>query len=258
MEEEIHYSSTDNIILYGLFSQVNDTNEIVILCHGLKANRTERGSFDHLVEALRVNDINSFRFDFRGHGESSGKDFEMTVSGEKEDLESTIKMLSKKGFEKIVVLGASFGASIMSFVDYKKYNNVLGLISWYGALDYFGTIEEDSFFSEEHKKIAERNGYFEIKSKRTGKSFRLGKDLYKEIYSLTPYKELVKVDLPVLFVHGLEDQMVPYDLSVKISKECKNSQLVLIENGDHTFDNDSKALSDAIDASINFIKTVFK
>ena len=96
MEEEIHYSSTGNITLYGLFSQVNDTNEIVILCHGLKANRTERGSFDHLVEALRVNNINSFRFDFRGHGESSGKDFEMTVSGEKEDLESTIKMLSKK------------------------------------------------------------------------------------------------------------------------------------------------------------------
>ena len=258
MEEEIHYSSTDDIELYGLLSQINGANEIVILCHGLKGDRTERGSFDHLVEALKANNINSFRLDFRGHGKSSGKDFEMTVSGEKEDLESTIKMLSKKGFEKIVVLGASFGASIMSFVDYAKYSNVVGLISWYGALDYFGTIEEDSFFSEEHKKIAEKDGYFEIKSKRTGKSFRLGKDLYKEIYSLTPYIELSKVDLPILFVHGLKDKMVPYDLSIRVSELCKNSQLALIKNGDHTFDNDYNSLRNAIKVSIAFIKTTFK
>ena len=48
--------------------------------------------------------------------------------------------------------------------------------------------------------------------------------------------------------------MVPYELSVKVSKMCKNARLELIENGTHTFDNDINALKKAIDVTIKFIK----
>ena len=66
-------------------------------------------------------------------------------------------------------------------------------------------------------------------------------------------KSLINVELPILFVHGLIDNMVPYELSVKVSKLCKNSRLELIENGTHTFDNDKIALDNAINVTINFI-----
>lgn len=256
VEEKLFYDSIDNIKLCGLLSKVNDSDKIVILCHGLKADKTERNSFNVFVDKLKKNNINSFRFDFRGHGESSGNDYEMTPTKEVLDLESTIKFLNDKGYSEIIILGASFGASIISMINYNKFNCVKGLISWYGALDYFATIEEDNFFSKEHKEIADRNGYYEIISKRTGKSFKLGYELYKEIYSIVPYKKLINVNLPILFVHGLCDKMIPYELSIKVSKMCKNSELELIENGDHTFDNDINALNRAIDVSINFIKDI--
>ena len=257
IEEKIFYDSSDNIKLCGLLSKVNDSNKIVILCHGLKADKTERNSFNSFVEKLQDNNINSFRFDFRGHGESYGNDYEMTPTKEVQDLENTIEFLNNKGYSEIIILGASFGGSIISLIDYNKFNSVKGLISWYGALDYLATVEEDKFFSKEHKEIAEHIGYYEIISKRTGKSFKLGYELYKEIYSIVPYKKLINVDLPILFVHGLCDKMVPYELSVKVSKMCKNSKLELIENGDHTFDNDINALNKAIDVSIEFIKDTF-
>ena len=177
---------------------------------------------------------------------------------EVEDLEKTIEYLKSNGFNEMILLGASFGVSIISLLNYKKYNSVNGLICWYGALDYSTTIEAEGYFSKEHKDIAQRDGWFEIKSKRTGKKFRLGKDLYDEVYKITPYKSLIKVELPILFVHGLIDNMVPYELSVKVSKMCKNAKLELIENGTHTFDNDINALNKAIDVSINFIIEVFK
>jgi len=50
--------------------------------------------------------------------------------------------------------------------------------------------------------------------------------------------------------------MVSYDLSEKISKMCKNAKLELLENGNHTFDNDELALNKAIEVSINFIKKI--
>ena len=255
-EQKVFYDSTDNIKLCGLLSQVNDDNKIVVLCHGLKADKTERKSFDVFIRKLQKQRINSFRFDFRGHGESTGEDYEMTPTKEVQDLEETIKMLNSKGYNEIIVLGASFGGSIISLMDYNKFSSIKGLISWYGALDYLATIEEDAFFSQEHKKIAEENGYFEIKSKRTGKAFKLGLPLFEEIYSIVPYKKLINVDLPILFVHGLADDMVPYELSVKVSHLCKNSKLELIENGNHTFDNDVLALNKAIDVSINFAKEI--
>ena len=55
-------------------------------------------------------------------------------------------------------------------------------------------------------------------------------------------------------MHGLEDNMVPYELSVKVSKLCNNSRLELIEKGTHSFAEDKGALDKAIEVSIDFIK----
>lgn len=253
MEEKIFYESTDNIKLCGLISVVNDDKKIVILAHGLNGDKTSDNS-NALVGKLQDYKINSFRFDFRGHGESTGNDYEMTPTKEVKDLEKTIEMLDKRGFEEIIILGSSFGASIVSLIDYKKYPSIKGLILWYGALDYLATIEQEGFFTEEHKKIAEQQGYYQIKSRRRGRIFKLGLPLYNEVYKIVPYEHLKTVDLPKLFVHGLEDNMVPYELSVKVSKLCNNSRLELIEKGTHSFADDKGALDNAIEVSIDFIK----
>lgn len=256
IEEKVYYDSTDNIKLCGLLSRVNDNNKIVVLCHGLNGNKTERNSFTAFVKELQEQKTNSFRFDFRAHGESTGIDYEMKPTKEVEDLEKTIEYLNSIGFDEIVLLGASFGGSIISLLDYSKYSSIKGLICWYGAIDYMATIEAEQFFSKEHRDIANKNGWFEVKSKRTGKVFRLGKNLYDEVYKIVPYESLIKVELPILFVHGLIDNMVPYELSVRVSKMCKNAKLELIENGTHTFDNDVNALDEAIEVSIEYAKEI--
>ena len=48
----------------------------------------------------------------------------MTPTKEVEDLEETIKMLNDRGFNEIIVLGASFGGSIISLLDYSKFNTI--------------------------------------------------------------------------------------------------------------------------------------
>jgi len=95
IEEKLYYDTTDNIKLCGLLSKVNESRKIIVLCHGLKGDKTERNSFDAFVGKLQEQNINSFRFDFRGHGESYGIDYEMTVTKEVEDLEKTIVFLKK-------------------------------------------------------------------------------------------------------------------------------------------------------------------
>ena len=255
MEEKLYYDSSDGIKLCGLLSKVNSSDNIVILCHGLLSNK-KSSCFNFLVKKFQAEKINSFRFDFRSLGESEGIDYEMTPTKEIIDLESTINYLKSIGFDKIILLGSSFGGGIVSLLDYDRFKCIKGIVCWYAGLDYSISTNDNQYFIKEHSEIAKKNGWFKIE-RNAGKIYRLGKELFEEVYQLVPYKNLIKVDLPILFVHGLIDKMVPYELSVKVSNMCKNSKLELIENGDHSFKNNEKALIKACNVTIQFIKEIF-
>ena len=177
MEEKIYINSTDNIKLCALMSDVS-TDKVVFLCHGIRGDKYERGSFTTLAKEIGKQGYSTVRIDFRGHGESGGIDYEMTISKEIEDVESVIKFLKSKGYKEIIVLGASFGASIVSLVDYSKFDEVKALILWYGALDNYEALRNDNFLSERNKEIALRDGFYKSYNK-AGRLFRFGIPLFE-------------------------------------------------------------------------------
>ena len=255
--KKIHYENAYNQNLCGILTKSNNTDKIVIMCHGIRGNKDECGAFVKLANELLEAGYSSFRFDFNGHGESDGKDLDMTITKEISDLESTVVMLEQKGYKDFVLLGGSFGAGIVSLFPFEKYNNVKAIILWYGGLDYdyarFGNL-----FTEENMKQAEKNGYYVSKSMNTGEEFKFGLELFKETYRFKPYESLINCDLPKLFVHGDKDSVLPYELSENVSSQCSNSIFKLIKNGEHTFMNLDTAIDEAIDVTIDFIKSVIK
>ena len=252
--EKIYYESFNNK-LCGILTNSDKTDKIVIMCHGIRGNKDECGAFIKLSEKLLKIGYSSFRFDFNGHGESDGLDKDMTITKEISDLETTVNMLQEKGYKEIVLLGGSFGAGIVSLFPFKKYNNVKAIVLWYGCLDYdyarFGNL-----FTEENMKQAEKNGYYISKSMNTGEEFKFGLELFKETYQYKPYESLKECNLPILFVHGDKDSVLPFKLSETVSKQCSNSIFKLIKNGEHTFMNSNTAINEAIDVTINFIKNI--
>lgn len=255
MEEKIYIDSTDNIKLCSLIANVSK-EKIVILCHGIRGDKNERDSFIALAEKIQKQGCSTIRFDFRGHGESTGNDYEMTISKEIEDLENVIKFLINKGYKEIIVLGASFGASIVALCDYSKFNEVKALIFWYGALDNYDTLRTDNFLSDRNKEIALRDGFYKSYNK-AGKVFRFGISLFEEIDKYKPRENIQNNNYPKLFVHGLSDETVSYEVSVEVCKKCENATVELIENGSHSFDDNAQSLKQAIESTINFIKKVF-
>ena len=251
---KIYYESFNNK-LCGILTNSDETDKIVIMCHGIRGNKDECGAFIKLSEELLKIGYSSFRFDFNGHGESDGLDKDMTITKEISDLETTVNMLQEKGYKEIVLLGGSFGAGIVSLFPFEKYNNVKAIVLWYGCLDYdyarFGNL-----FTEENMKQAEKDGYYTSRSMNTGEEFKFGLELFKETYQYKPYESLKECNLPILFVHGDKDSALPFKLSETVSKQCSNSIFKLIKNGEHTFMNSNTAINEAIDVTINFIKNI--
>jgi len=255
MEEKIFINSTDNIKLCALIANIS-SDKVVLLCHGIRGDKNERGSFDILAKEIQKEGYSTIRIDFRAHGESTGVDYEMTISKEIEDVECVINFLKNKGYKEIIILGASFGASIISLVDYSKFEEIKALILWYGALDNYDVLRTDNFLSERNKEIALKDGFYSSHNK-AGKLFRFGIPLFEEINIYKPKESIQKVNLPKLFVHGLADETVHYNVSVEICSQCTNAKLELIQNGSHTFDTDKQSLIDAINKTIDFIKEIF-
>ena len=107
-------------------------------------------------------------------------------------------------------------------------------------------------------KQAEKNGYYVSKSMNTGEEFKFGLELFKETYRFKPYESLINCDLPKVLVHGDKDSVLPYELSENVSSQCSNSIFKLIKNGEHTFMNLDTAIDEAIDVTVDFIKSVIK
>lgn len=249
MEEKMFYSSTDDVKLCGVLNKVIDNKRIVILCHGSMSNKDR--SIANLSNRLNEKEINTFRFDFRANGESSGVD--KAITGQIEDLESTLDFLTNKGYDDFILMGGSAGGGIVSLLDYSKYHDIKGIILWFSALDYDVTLHD--IWSEESRMDAEKLGFIERKNSK-GEVYIFSIEMYKERDLYKPYENIEKLDLPILFVHGTKDESVPYELSVRVCKNCKNAKLVTIENGNHTFSDSETSIAMAANETALFIKSL--
>ena len=180
----------------------------------------------------------TFRFDFRYHGESGGTWKDFTISGEVQDLQEVVDFIKFKGFKKIGIVGASFGASIGILYSAKQSPKALCL--WYPTLNYKNVFLEPITewgkrnFAGKWKQIEEK-GFLEVNKKK------MGKEIYEELKSINLEKYFAKIKCPVLIIHGDKDTYVPYSDSEKyIKKFGGKSELLTIKGVEHGFSDNKK------------------
>lgn len=246
---KINIESFDGTKLSAVLNEYN-TDSIVIMCHGIKGNKDEKGNFLLLENILENKNISSLRFDFRAHGESEGDCEKLTITDEIKDVESIIEFIVNKGYKKIAVLGASFGGGVVSMVNFKKYPQVKSIILWYPMLDY----STSTMFDEKDYQHAERYGYVESYSKSQNRCFKFGIKFLNERRTLQPFKELINCNIPKLFVTGNQDRDTNYiENSLRVYNQCKNASIKILEGLDHCFAGDENSKKSAIEYTANFI-----
>lgn len=234
--EKVFFETKDNIKLCGILEKPKrKTEKCVILAHGITVDKSENGLHEIIAKDLIRNNIASFRFDFRGHGESGGKQEDMTIKGELKDIESAYQ-LTKNKFTEISLLGASFGGGIITLFVGTNKCKIKSICLWNPVLNY------EHVFLKPHlpwlKKINNKIK-LDLKTKgwtKLGKSeYKTGKKLFEEMKVYKPYMELEKITIPTLIIHGDKDTKVPYKDSLEYVKKFKNASFVTIKNAEHGF-----------------------
>lgn len=62
MEEKIYIDSTDNIKICALISDISK-EKVVLLCHGIRGDKNERGSFVALAKEIQEQGYSTIRID---------------------------------------------------------------------------------------------------------------------------------------------------------------------------------------------------
>lgn len=113
----VGFRSLDGLRLAGTYAApMGRPGSVAVLVHGGGVTREEGGFFTRLAGGLAGAGIASLRFDLRGHGDSEGRQEDLTLSGVLNDIRAAVSHAADlAGAVPVHLLGASFGGGICGF-----------------------------------------------------------------------------------------------------------------------------------------------
>ncbi len=209
-----------------------------VLLHGGGVTREEGGFFTRLATGLAEADVASLRFDLRGHGESEGRQEDLTIAGVLTDIRSAIAhVTAETGVERVALLGTSFTGGICAYYAARHPDQLASLVMLNPLLDYKQRFVDDKPYWHDGR-ISEAAGRELAEQGFVAHSptFKLGRPLLNEVFYLRPHTVLGDVQAPTLIVHGTEDTFIPVESSRWACRLLPvEHQLIEIEGAQHGF-----------------------
>ena len=225
----------------------NEKPPVVIISHGFQGTKTSPYIIK-LARTLQKEGILVFRFDFEGCGDSEGDAKEITVEREASDLNLALKTVLKEcdvNSKKIGFVGHSLGAVVVSFFLKKYKIEPSSLVFWSPAF-HQKELFKIWYESKDSKKI-KKKGYLIKGSKEIGRAYYLENEKKDSSFLLSG------LDLPILIIHGKEDEDVPLKFSRKLAQKYKNIFLKILSKANHKFE-DFQSQKKLISQTVKWLK----
>ncbi|MET8626779.1 alpha/beta fold hydrolase [Kitasatospora sp. NPDC004669] len=214
VDHETAFRSLDGTALFGTIGIPSaPTGALAVLVHGSGVTREEGGFFTRLAAGLAEAGIASLRFDLRAHGESAGREADLTIASVANDIRAACDHLrthtSTAG--AVHVIAASFSGGAAALHAAHRPDDVNRLVLLNPRLDYrerYVTSRpgwSDDYLSPAAAALLDRQGYTEKSP------FQLNRALLNEVFYLDTPAILAAVRAPVLIVHGTKDTFVPVE-----------------------------------------------
>lgn len=169
-------------------------NKIVIMCHGLTSSKHGRhNQLLKIAETLYKDGYKVIQFDWRGHGKSSGRDLDVTLSSFQTDLSAVIDKYIKD--EELYLFGFSFGGLAVNQYLYLKENISIKKVVLIGppldpinsSLLNANTFCQPEILNAQINGSLEINGFVELQAKK----WKMSKLFIKDCYDYD-YKSAIK------------------------------------------------------------------
>ena len=218
----VYIKSFDGLRLYGALLE-NYSDKIVICVHGFTGSGKK--DFASLAQAYYKNGYNVLLVDNRAHGQSEGKYVGFGVL-DRFDLRNWVKYVINRFGSNVQIFlhGISMGAATVLMASSIMPKNVRGIIADCGftsVYEIFEYVLKRDYHLPKFPIIYLTN----IMSK-----IRAGYG-YKDVNTTA---EIARSDIPILFIHGENDEFVPLWMTMKNYSHCKAyKELFIVRESEH-------------------------
>ena len=208
--KKVEFKSKDGTLLKGWLVEAKEPRGLIVLSHGYTYDKQ---SLLPAAKLLYKNNFTTVLFDYRAHGESEGNKSTIGIL-EQNDLLAAIDF-AKKFSNNIGVFGISMGAAtaIMAIAKNKTPVKLLVLDSSFAKLS-------EIIYRKSH-----------ILTPLIIKFMRLSG---VNVTESQPIDYVDKLTIPVFFIHGEKDELVPFKDTIQLFEKSNNpKQLWIVKEGLH-------------------------
>jgi uncharacterized protein len=237
--ESVTFRTLDGLRLAGTVVRPGRQAErAVVLVHGGGVTREEGGFFTRLAAGLGSAGVASLRFDLRGHGESAGRQEELTLAAILNDIRVAVGYVREvTGADRVSLIGASFTGGACAYFAARGPGELDRLVLLNPQLDYKQrTIDSRPYWVNDHldddmARQLDEQGFIQFTP-----TLRHGRPIFNEAFWFEVLPVLGEIEAPTLVVHGTRDTFVPVEASREaMHRFTARHRLVEIEGSQHGF-----------------------
>ena len=202
----------------------------IIFCSGFNSNM--QGTKALALEQWALQEGRQFtRFDYFGHGDSSGSLEQGCIGRWRDD---TLAVLDRVTSGKQLMVGSSMGGWLMLLVAQARPDRVCGLLGLAAAPDFTARLKAN-LTAAQHKQLADK-GYTDLPNcYDDGEPYRISRHLEEEGTAHLLLGGQIPIDLPVRLIQGQRDEDVPWRLALELADDLTSNdvEVQLVKAGGH-------------------------
>ena len=190
------------------------------------------------------------RFDYFGHGASSGDFASGTIGRWRDDAVAVINSLTEG---PQILVGSSMSGWIMLLAALARPERIAGLVGIAGAPDFTEELLWTRLTPAQRREIDER-GQIVLPSEFDPAGYLYTRALIEDGRKHLLLGRPIPIDVPVRLLHGMRDKSVPWRLSLDLAERLasRDVAVTLLKDGDHRLSTpaDLALLAQTLDALI--------
>ncbi|SDW57855.1 Alpha/beta hydrolase family protein [Ruegeria halocynthiae] len=213
------------------YHKTEGSGPIIVFLGGLKSDM-EGTKAVHLEACARAREQGFLRFDYSGHGESSGAFTDGCIGDWHEDTLAAVLRLTDG---PMIVVGSSMGGWQALLLARVMPERIVAMVTIAAAPDF----TEDGYwasFSDQQKADLETVGHVELPSDYM-EPYVITKRMIEDGRDRLILRTPLDLPFPVRFLQGTADTAVSTDTAVRLLNHAKgpDMQLLLVKDADHRF-----------------------
>jgi len=212
------------------YERVNGAGPGVVFLHGLMSDRKGTKA-EALAEHCRHKGYALICFDMFGHGASSGRFEEGSVSRWTEDAAAVLDALTQG---PQILIGSSMGGWVMVKTALARPDRIAGLVGIAVAPDFTEDLMWANFTAAEREALHTK-GVVDVQSDYDSRPYAISRHLIEDGRKNLVLRGVIPITCPVRLLHGQQDTSVPWETSLHLAEKIcgPDVDVLLVKDGDH-------------------------